>query len=126
VPVQNFTDAEMIHAIWTFTGGAILVLLQSILSGVKRNWSTLLIGCILGGAGSWVAGQVWGDSEYIYIICGVAAVITENMLSGIVNISRQFAESPIKVATHLARTFIPTFGKDVGNTSNPIDADELK
>jgi len=111
---------------WTFTGGAILVLLQSILSGVKRNWWSLLIGCVLGGAGSWVAGQIWGDSEYIYIICGVSAVITENMLSGIVNASRQFAENPIKVATHVARTFVPTFGKNVGDTSNPINTDDLK
>lgn len=126
MPFVNLTDAEMIHAMWTFTGGAILVLLQSILSGVRRNWWSLLIGCVLGGAGSWVAGQIWGDSEYVYIICGVAAVITENMLSGIVNASRQFAESPIKVGTHFARTFFPTFGKNVGETSNNIDTDELK
>lgn len=126
MPFSNFTDAQFIHAMWTFTGGAILVLLQSILSGVKRNWWSLLIGCALGGAGSWVAGQIWGDSEYIYIICGVAAVITENMLSGIVNASRQFADNPIKVFTHLARTLLPTFGKSAGDTSTPLNTDDLK
>jgi hypothetical protein len=126
VSINPFTDSQTIHAIWTFTGGAILVLLQSIISGPKRNWWALLIGCLLGGMGSWVAGQIWGDSEYIYIICGVSAVVTENMLSGIVNASRQFAENPIKVSTHLARTFLPTFGKNVGDTSNGVDTDKLK
>lgn len=126
MPFNNLSDAQLIHAIWTFTGGAILVLLQSILSGVKRNWWSLLFGCVLGGIGAWVAGQIWGDSQYVYIICGVVAVITENMLSGIVNASRQFAENPIRVGTHFARTFIPTFGKDVGDTSNPVNTDDLK
>lgn len=116
----------MIHAMWTFTGGAILVLLQSILSGAKRNWWSLLIGCALGGAGSWVAGQIWGDSKYIYIICGVAAVMTENLLGGLVNASRQFAESPIKVATHLGRTFLPSFGKNVGDTIENLDSKDIK
>jgi hypothetical protein len=111
---------------WAFTGGAILVLLQSILSGAKRNWWSLLIGCALGGAGAWVAGNVWADSKYVYIICGVAAVVTENVLGGVVNASKQFAESPIKVATHVARTVLPTFGKGVGDTSTPIDPSNLK
>lgn len=120
------TDPELMHAIWTFTGGAILVLLQSIVSGVKRNWWSLLIGCFLGGAGAWVAGNIWADSEYVFVICGVAAVITEHMLSGIVNAARQFAESPIKVGTHIARTFLPTFDKNAGETSESVKTDDLK
>lgn len=111
---------------WVFTGGAILVLLQSILSGAKRNWWSLLIGCILGGAGSWVAGHIWADSKYLYIICGVAAVATENMLMGVVNMSKEFADQPIKVFTHFARTFLPTFGKQVGDTSDKVSEDGLK
>jgi hypothetical protein len=126
MPFSNFTDANFIHAMWTFTGGAILVLLQSIISGVKRNWWSLLIGCALGGAGSWVAGQIWGDSKYVFIICGVAAVITENLMAGVVNASREFAESPIKVATHLGRTFLPSFGRSTGDTSESIDTKDLK
>ena len=51
---------------------------------------------------------------------------TEHVLSGVVNASRQFAEKPIKVLTHFARTFLPTFGKDVGDTSNNIDTGDLK
>lgn len=122
----NMTDADIAHAMWTFTGGAILVLLQSILSGVKRNWWSLLIGCALGGAGSWVAGQIWGESKYVFIICGVAAVVTENLLGGLVNASREFSNNPITVGTHLARTFLPTFGKAVGDTAENIKTDILK
>lgn len=117
----NLTNAEIAHHMWAFTGGAILVLLQSILSGVKRNWWSLLIGCGLGGAGSWVAGQIWGDSKYVFIICGVAAVITENLLSGVVNASKQFAESPIKVGSHMAKMLFPVFGKQVGEAN--VDGD---
>lgn len=126
MPFSSLSNAEIAHHMWAFTGGAILVLLQSILSGTKRNWWSLLIGCALGGAGSWIAGQIWGDSKYVYIICGVAAVMTENLLSGVVNASKQFAESPIKVATHVGRTFLPAFGKSAGDTSNPINTDTLK
>lgn len=121
-----YPDAEIAHQMWAFTGGAILVLVQSIMSGVKRNWWALLIGCALGGAGSWVAGHIWADSKYVYIICGVAAVITENLLSGVVNASRQFAENPIKVLTHFARTFLPTFGKSVGDTSDNLETKDIK
>lgn len=122
----NLSDAEVAHGMWVFTGGAILVLLQSLLSDAKRNWWSLLIGSALGGVGAWVAGQIWVDSPYVFIICGVAAVVTENLLSGVVNASKQFAESPIKVLTHLGRTFLPTFGKAAGDTSGPIDTGDLK
>lgn len=101
---------------WLFTGGAILVLLQSILHEVKRNWWSLLAGCVLGGAGSWVAGQIWGDSKYVYIICGAAAVMTQNLLLGAVNASKQFAADPIDVA----KVFLPSWLK--GSPNNPTDS----
>lgn len=119
-----FSNTELAHTMWVFTGGAILVLLQSILQGTKRRWWSLLIGCAFGGAGSWVAAQIWGDSKYVYIICGVAAVVTENVLIGVVNASKQFADSPIKVGSQLAKMFFPTFGKSVGD--NNTDAEGLK
>lgn len=106
---------------WAFTGGAILVLLQSILSGVKRNWWSLLIGCAMGGAGAWVAGQIFADSKWVYVICGVAAVVTENVLMGVVNASKQFADNPIQVGSHFLKMFVPMFGKSVGNTD--VDKD---
>jgi hypothetical protein len=120
----NLTNAEIAHQMWAFTGGAILVLLQSILSGTKRNWWSLLIGCALGGAGSWVAGNIWGDSKYVYIICGVAAVISENLLGGVVNASKQFAESPLKVGTALLKMFVPMFGKQIGDSG--VNTGDLK
>lgn len=121
MPVSDLkSNADLLHSMWVFTGGAILVLLQSILSGAKRNWMTLLLGCALGGAGAWIAGQVWGDSKYVYIICGVAAVIAENVLMGAVNASKQFADSPIRVLSHFAKMFMPTLGKTVGSA----DVDE--
>jgi hypothetical protein len=112
----NLNNAEIAHQMWAFTGGAILELLQSILSGAKRNWWSLLIGCALGGAGAWVAGNIWADSKYVYIICGVVAVVTENVLGGVVNASRQFAESPLKVGTALLKMFVPMFGKPIGDS----------
>jgi hypothetical protein len=122
----NLTNAEIAHSMWAFTGGAILVLLQSILSGAKRNWSKLLLGCILGGLGSWSAGEVFSDSPYVFWICGVAAVMAENIIGGFFNASKEFADSPIKVLTHIARTFLPTFGKSAGDTSTPIDMNGVK
>ena len=126
MPFSNLTNAEISHGMWAVSGGAILVLLQSILSGTKRNWWSLLIGCALGGAGAWAAGTIWADSKYVYIICGVVAVITENLLSGVVNASKQFAENPLKVATHIFRTVAPFFGKGAGDTSTPLDTNNLK
>lgn len=102
---------------WVFMGGAILVLLQSIVSGAKRNWISLLLGCVFGGAGSWVASQIWADSKYIFIICGVAAVITENIMAGMVNASKQFKDNPIKVFSHFAKLCLPVFGKATGDAA---------
>lgn len=126
MPFVSLTDAEIAHHMWAFTGGAILVLLQSILSGVKRNWFKLLIGCALGGLGSWTAAQIFSDSPYLFWICGAAAVMAENLLSGFFNASKEFSDSPIKVLTQIARTFLPAIGKNVGETSNPIDMDGIK
>jgi hypothetical protein len=103
---------ELLHSMWIFTGGAILVLLQSILSSAKRNWWALLAGCVIGGAGSWVAAQIWGDSRYVYIICGAAAVMTENLLLGAVKASKEFANNPIEVA----KTILPSLNH--GTTVN--------
>jgi hypothetical protein len=124
MPFSSLTNAEIAHGMWAFTGGAILVLLQSILSGTKRNWWSLLIGCVLGGAGAYVAGTIWADSKYVYIICGVAAVVTENLLGGVVNASKQFAESPIKVGSAVLKTFVPMFGKSAGDSG--VGTDGLK
>lgn len=111
------TNEDITHALWAFTGGAILVLGQSILNGFKRRWASLLVGCLFGGFGSVIAGHIWSDSRYLLIICGVAAVVTENILAGALSASQEFASSPIKTITHFAKAFLPTFGKSVGDTN---------
>lgn len=109
---------QLLHSMWIFTGGAILVLLQSILSGAKRNWWSLLAGCAIGGAGSWVAAQIWGSSHYIYLICGAAAVMTENMLLGAMKASKEFADDPITIA----KNFVPL----LNNNSPTVTINEGK
>lgn len=121
-----FTSNDITHAMWLFTGGAIIVLGQSIVLEAKRKWWSLLIGCVFGGAGAALAGHIFADSKFVYVICGVAAVISENLLTGVFNASKQFAESPLKVATHLFRTIAPFFGKATGDTSTPLNTDDLK
>lgn len=111
MPLTQLTDAEFAHAMWTFTGGAILFLLQSIYSQTVRNWWSLLIGCVFGGLGSWIAGQIWGDSEYVYIICGVAAVTTANLIQGAVNATQAFADDPIEVGIKVGKSLLPWFKK---------------
>lgn len=108
-------NTELLHQMWVFTGGAIIVLLTSIISEVRRNWWSLLAGCVLGGAGAWVAGQIWGDSKYVYLICGASAVATEHFLKGCVAASKQFASDPIDVA----KVFLPNIFKG----SKPADTD---
>lgn len=107
MPTNN---TEILHSMWAFTGGAIIVLLTSILSEVRRNWWSLLAGCLLGGLGSWMAGQIWPDSKYLLLICGAAAVATEHLLKGVVNASKQFADNPIEIA----KTFLPFLNKIPG------------
>lgn len=120
----NMSDTELAHAMWTFTGGAILFLLQSIYSQTIRNWWSLLMGCAIGGIGATVAGHIWADSEWVFAICGVAAVVSANVLQGLMNVTGQFAENPIRVGSYLAKTFLPTFGKKIGDIT--IDTKDLK
>jgi hypothetical protein len=127
VPIEN-EKATLIQHIWLFTGGAILILLQSMVSDVKRRWTSLLAGCVYGGAGAVVG---WGFLQDLHwnfyatlFLAGVAAVVCENVLAGVLKTSRQFADSPIKVASYFARMFLPTFGKSVGDAD--ADKDGLK
>jgi len=122
---MNF-DSDMLHQMWTFTGGVIIVIVQSLLTGAKRNWRKLLLGCVLGGVGSWIAGQIWGDSKFIFLICGVAAICAENVIVGVFNASKQFADNPIKVATHMARTVMPKWTGVDTSTSTSVNTDDLK
>jgi hypothetical protein len=115
------TNSEFIHLMWTFTGGAILVLIQSLVSGVKRRWFSLLVGCMFGGAGAVIGWGVLQEFKFgIYVtvfLSGVAAVVAENVVAGFLNMSKQFADNPIAVFSHFAKMFLPAWGKTVGDSS---------
>lgn len=134
VKTVPFSNSEIAGHMWLFTGGAIIVLLQSIVSEAKRKWWSLLIGCIFGGLGAWTVGQLWptggfwvfNSNGWKYVFMGMGAVMAENFLNGFQALSKQFAETPVKFATHMAKVFLPSFGKEVGNASEDINVDELK
>lgn len=114
----SFTNAEIQHQIWVATGGAMLVLLQSILSGTRRVWWRLLISCLIGGAGAALAGHLFADSKWVFAICGVAAIMAENVIFGLFNASEEFKNAPIKVFADMWRLVMPTFGKAADKTSD--------
>ena len=93
--------------LWTATGGAMLVLLRSIVDGTRRTWYAILIGCILGAAGSAIAGQIFHDSRWCYPICGASAVMAENIVLGLFKASQEFRDEPIKVFATLWRVIVP-------------------
>ena len=90
-----------------------LVLLRSIIDGTRRTWYALLVGCFLGGLGAGIAGHVFADSQYVYYICGVSAVMAENVVLGLFNASREFRDAPIKVFSQMWRLIVPSFGRTV-------------
>lgn len=114
-------NTELQHSIWIGTGGAMLVLLQSIMSGERRVWWRLLISCFIGGAAAALAGHIFQNSSWVYAICGVAAIVAENVIFGIVKASNEFKDNPIKVFTHLWRVVMPTFGKGSDKASDTYD-----
>lgn len=124
--MYDFKPQDLATEVWLGVGGAMLVLLRSIVDGTRRTATQLIVGCIFGGLGAMAAGFVWGESKYIYLICGVAAVITENIVIGLFNVSKEFAERPRDVfswAWKLIVPAIPTFRGGVSPKFRP-DAEE--
>ncbi|ARK07494.1 hypothetical protein LAV_00119 [Sphingobium phage Lacusarx] len=109
------TYPQYANEIWIGFAGAMLVLLRSILDGTRRTWYALLVGCVLGGAGAAMAGHVFAESKWVYPICGVAAVMTENVMLGLFKASQEFSEKPIDVFSRVWRLVMPTFGKNTGS-----------
>lgn len=109
-----FQNENITHELWIGAAGAMLVLLRSILDGTRRTWYALLIGCFLGGTGAAFAGHIFADSKWVYPICGVAAVMTENIILGLFNASQEFKNAPIKVFSQFWRLMMPTFGRATG------------
>jgi hypothetical protein len=103
----SFKPDEISSEVWMGVGGVMLVLLRSIVDGTRRSALQLLGGCIFGGIGAMAAGYVWSGSHYVYLICGVAAVITENIVIGIFNMSQQFANDPKDVFAWAWKLVVP-------------------
>jgi hypothetical protein len=106
----GFKPDDISSEVWMGVGGVMLVLLRSIVDGTRRTALQLLVGCIFGGLGAMAAGFVWGQSHYVYLICGVAAVITENLVIGFFNMSQQFAQNPKDILTWFIQTVLPSLG----------------
>jgi cytochrome c biogenesis protein ResB len=83
--------------VWLATGGAMLVLLQSILSGTRRVWWRLLMSCVIGGGGSALAGMIFTDSKFVYFdLRRRRDHVREHHLRPVQG-SEEFKESPIEV-----------------------------
>jgi hypothetical protein len=106
----HFKPDDISAQVWMGVGGVMLVLLRSIIDGTRRTALQLLVGCIFGGLGAMAAGFVWGQSHYVYLICGVAAVITENVVIGVFNMSQQFAQNPKDIIGWFIQTVLPSLG----------------
>jgi hypothetical protein len=109
------SNENVVQALWLFSGSAILVLLRSIMDGTRRVWYRLLTGCVLGGLGGALTGLAFADSKYVYAFCGIAAIMTENVVLGLFKASQQFSDDPITVFSRLWRLVMPTFGKPTGD-----------
>jgi hypothetical protein len=119
--VFDFTflrNPQVQHEMWIAAGGSMLVLLQSILSGTRRVWWRLILSCLLGGAGASLAGHVFEGSKWVYPICGVAAIMAENVIFGLFKASEEFKDSPIKVFADMWRLVMPTFGRTADKPSD--------
>lgn len=89
-------------------GGVMLVLLRSIIDGTRRTAVQLIAGCVLGGLGAMGAAFVWSESHYLYFFCGVAAVMTENIVLGLFNVSKEFASNPKDTFSWAWKLVIPS------------------
>lgn len=108
-PLHSNFNAEAISSeVWMGVGGVMLVLLRSIVDGTRRTAAQLIVGCIFGGLGAMAAAFVWKDSHYVYFICGVAAVITENLIVGVFNMSKQFKDDPKSTFSWAWKLIVPT------------------
>jgi len=125
---MNFDPEALSSHAWNATGGALIVLFLSIINESRRTWYRILIGCVFGAIGASAVGFLFAEQWWVYPACGLAAVMTENVLMGFMNMSKQFSDDPIKVFSHFWKMVMPTFGKATGESDykNPDKPDESK
>lgn len=126
--MPNFRPEDIATEVWMGVGGVMLALLRSIIDGTRRSAIQLLVGCIFGGLGAMAAAFVWKDSSWLYFICGVAAVMTENIVIGLSNMAKEFAEKPRDVFGWLWKLVVPSIPIFRGGTQpmGKIGEDEPK
>lgn len=107
----NFTLDNIPDGVLIGFGGAVIVLLQSILSGTRRVWWRLLLSCLLGAGGAALAGHIFSDSRWVYPICGAAAIMSENIILGLFQASEDFRKEPIRVFSELWQLVVPDIFK---------------
>lgn len=103
-----------------------LVLLRSIVDGTRRTAAQLVVGCVFGGLGAIAGGVVWGDSQYVYLICGIAAVVTENVIIGIFNASKEFRDNPKSFFTWAWKLIVPTIPIFKSGAQVPLPPPEVE
>lgn len=103
-----------------------LALLRSIIDGTRRSALQLLVGCIFGGLGAMAAAFVWKDSSWVYFICGVAAVMTENIVVGLFNMSKEFAANPKDVFAWAWKLVVPTIPFFKPGATGVVPTDDAK
>lgn len=103
----NFTLDNIPDGVLIGFGGAVIVLLQSILSGTRRVWWRLLLSCLLGAGGAALAGHIFSESRWVYPICGAAAIMSENIILGLFQASEDFRKEPIRVFSELWQLVVP-------------------
>ena len=94
------------HA-WFFAGGALVTLLISIFDVARRSALKLTAGCVLGGLGALLAGSLMEGSKWQLVAAGIAAVMTENIVMGLIKASKEFRENPLDVLIKIATSIIP-------------------
>lgn len=86
---------EFISAAWLFASGAIIALLRSVVDGTRRSFVRLVVGCIFGGLGAYLAGFAFEGKWFAPFAIGAAAVMTEHLALGLYRLSVAFAEDPV-------------------------------
>jgi hypothetical protein len=109
--LATLRDEQTQQLVWIGVAGASVVLLQSILSGTRRSWFKLIASCVIGGSAAALTGHVFSDSPYVYLYCGIAAVMAENIIFGLYNASEEFKENPINTFAQLWRIMVPAWGR---------------
>lgn len=98
----------VLNFLWVFTIGSTIALIRSLGDGSRRSFGMLMFACVFGGIGAVIADQIFVDTKYHIFVIGVAAVVTENIVLGLVKASGQFRDDPINIFTQLWKLIVPS------------------